>query len=204
MTNNNRRQITRNDILDLEIYAQNRRQRRRELIAYKKPRRIAVGPDATFYFENYETMWAQVQEMLWIEKGGEAQIGDELAAYNPLIPNGRELVATFMIEIDDPDRRLRVLNELTGVEHCIQLQFAGETIAGEPELSDNVERTKDDGKTSSIHFLRFKFSVAQVAKFLAPNPAPQLMITHPAYGHIALLGADSGAALAGDFDPVKE
>ncbi len=75
----------------------------------KRHRRLEVGPDCTFYFENFETMWNQVHEMLFIEKGGEAQIADELSAYNPLVPKGRELVATVMFEIDDPVRRAAFL-----------------------------------------------------------------------------------------------
>ena len=92
------RQITRDDVLSMDEYGKMRAAKRREMIELKKPRRVPVGPDATFYFENYETMWAQVHEMLWIERGGEEQIVDELAAYNPLIPQGRELVATLMFE----------------------------------------------------------------------------------------------------------
>jgi hypothetical protein len=103
------RQLTRADILPLQEYAKIRRQRRRHISEIKKHRRIEVGPYATFYFENLDTMWQQIQEMLYIEKGGEGQIADELEAYNPLIPQGSELVATVMFEIDDPTRRAREL-----------------------------------------------------------------------------------------------
>ena len=99
-----RRQLTRADILPLEDYVKVRRERRREITELKRRRRVEIGPFATFYFENFATMWQQVQEMLYIEKGGEAQIADELEAYNPLIPQGSELVATVMFEIDDPRR----------------------------------------------------------------------------------------------------
>src|SRR5436309_8756316 len=93
------RKITPADLLAYEKYAAERGQFRKNLIPIKKNRRVEVGPFATFYFENYDTMWLQVHEMLHIEKGGEAQIADELQAYNPLIPQGRELIATLMLEI---------------------------------------------------------------------------------------------------------
>ena len=101
----NRREITRADILPLAEYGQKRGEYRNRVLALKRHRRAEVGPVATFYFECYDTMWQQIHEMLWIEKGGEAQIEDELRAYNPLIPKGQELVATVMFEIDDPMRR---------------------------------------------------------------------------------------------------
>ena len=88
-----RRQLTPADFLPIEEYARIRAQRRREITELKKHRQVEVGPFATFYFENFATMWGQVQEMLYIEKGGEAQLADELAAYNPLIPQGSELVS---------------------------------------------------------------------------------------------------------------
>ena len=100
-----KREITPDDILGLEDYEKVRAERKQRIAEVKKNRRVSVGPDATFYFESYDTMLHQVLEMLYIEKGGDDQIPDELSAYNPLIPNGRELVATLMFEIDEPDRR---------------------------------------------------------------------------------------------------
>src|SRR6185437_1915776 len=100
-----KRRITRADIMPLADYTRERAERRRRITEVKRKRRVAVGPFATFYFENYETMWQQIHEMLYIEKGGEEQIEDELRAYNPLIPQGNELVATVMFEIDDAVRR---------------------------------------------------------------------------------------------------
>ena len=94
--------ITKEDLLPLDAYTKVRRQMRKELVEFKKNRRVPLGPYATFYFESFETMLAQVQEMLYIEKGGDEQVADELAAYNPLIPNGKELVATLIFEIDNP------------------------------------------------------------------------------------------------------
>ena len=109
-------EITRSDLLPISVYEKERKERRKKMAALKANRRVEVGPFATFYFENYETMLHQVQEMLAIERGGDAQVEDELAAYNPLIPHGRDLVATVMFEIEDPARRARELARLGGVE----------------------------------------------------------------------------------------
>jgi len=109
-------EITRGDLMPIPEYARVRKDRRQALVAAKRNRRLHVGPYATFHFENYDSMWHQVHEMLYIEKGGEAQIEDELRAYNPLIPNGRELIATVMFEIDDEKQRRNFLAKLGGVE----------------------------------------------------------------------------------------
>jgi hypothetical protein len=191
------RLITRADILPMQEYAKVRDERRRRIAELKKNRRVHVGPDVTFYFENFETMLHQVHEMLAVEKGGEAQIEDELRAYNPLIPNGRELVATMMIEIDDPRRRDRVLSELGGIENTVALTVAGETIAAVPER--DVERTTKDGKTSSVHFFKFPFSDAQVAAFREDGARVVLALSHPDYGHMAALPEVVRASLAQDF-----
>ncbi len=190
-------EITRDDIIDMETYGQARAERRRAMMATKRHRRIGVGPDATFYFENYETMWHQVHEMLFVERGGEEQIVDELAAYNPMIPKGAELVATLMFEIDDEDRRKRVLDGLGGVENMISISVGDEVVAAVPE--DDVERTNADGKASSVHFLHFPFSGAQIAKFRDPSSKIVVGINHPNYGHMAILSDDSRRALADDF-----
>src|SRR5580692_2102126 len=115
--------LTRADIIPAAEYAATRRQRRQTITELKKRRRIEVGPFATFSFENYETMWQQVHEMLFVEKGGEAQIEDELAAYNPMIPQGNELIVTVMLEIDDPLRRATALARLGGIEDHVFLEL---------------------------------------------------------------------------------
>lgn len=191
------REITRADILPMADYGKVRKERRAQLLPVKRLRRIAVGPFATFYFENYDSMWLQVHEMLFIEKGGEAQIDDELRAYNPLIPKGDELVATLMLEIEDPVRRDRELSGLGGIEATISLNFAGETVPAIPET--DVERTKADGKTSSVHFLHFRFTPTAIAKFRKPGTEVLLAIAHPNYGHMARLSEATRAALAADF-----
>lgn len=192
-----KREITRADIMAMADYAGVRKQRRAEASAIKKKRRIEVGPFATLYFESYDTMWIQIHEMLYIEKGGEGQVEGELAAYNPLVPKGRELVATLMFEIPDPARRDRELRQLGGVEGTITLKVGAETIAAVPEA--DVERTRSDGKASSVHFLHFPFSDAQVAGFRDPAVEVLIGIGHPNYGHIAVLPAEAREALAGDF-----
>ena len=195
-----KRSISREDIVPIEIYAAERPERRRAIIALKRDRRLEVGPLAAFYFENYETMLSQVQEMLWIEKGGEKQIGDELAAYNPLIPQGRELVATMMFEIADPARRREILSRLGGVENTVTLEVAGQKIAAVPDHEEGIERTRADGKTSSIHFLHFPFQADQIAAFRQPGARVILAIEHPEYGHMAVLPEATRQALAGDFE----
>ena len=193
----NKTQITRADIMDMNEYATERPARRKAVTVMKKDRRVAVGPDATFYFESYDTMWHQIHEMLYIEKGGEAQIADELAAYNPMIPNGRELVATLMFEIDEPVRRAKFLGALGGVEHTISLTVDGETINAVPE--DDIERTNEDGKASSIHFLHFPMSDEQIAIFRKPGQKVMLGITHETYSHMTILSEVVRSALASDL-----
>jgi hypothetical protein len=192
-----KKQITREDILPLEKYAAERKERRTRITQMKKNRRVEVGPYATFYFENYDTMFQQIHEMLFIEKGGEEQIADELSAYNPLIPQGKDLVCTLMFEIDDPIRRNNVLRRLAHVEEHVYVQVGEEKIMADAE--DDVERTTEDGKTSSVHFLHFRFTPEQIAKFKDPSLNVILGIGHENYGHMALLAGPTREALAADF-----
>src|SRR5437763_14404309 len=151
------------DLLPAEVYARDRDARRRALIPVKRNRRVEVGPFVTFYFENFDTMLAQVQEMLHIERGGEAQISGELETYNPLVPQGSELIATMMIEIDEPARRQATLLKLGGIENCAWLQIGADRIAGAP--TEYADRTTEDGKASSVTWVRFRFSPEQIAQF---------------------------------------
>ena len=192
-----RREIVRADVLAADVYAARRRELRREAMRIKRDRRMEVGPYATFYFENYDTMWHQVHEMLHIERGGEAQIAGELEAYNPLIPNGRELVATVMFEIDDPARRARVLARLGGVERTAVIELSGAAIAGRPV--DGLERGVGDGRASSVQFLRFPFDPDGVEAFRRPEARVAVGFVHDAYGHVAAMPGPVRAALAGDF-----
>lgn len=191
------RLITREDVLPLADYVRVRAERRREVAAVKQHRRMTVGPDVTFYFENFTTMLHQVHEMLYIEKGGDEQLEDELRAYNPLIPDGRELVATMMIEIEDAVRRDRILRQLPGIEETISITVGDETIRGVPEADQ--DRTTPDGKTSSVHFLTFPFTPAAIDAFRTPGARAILAITHANYDHMAALPESVRAALAEDF-----
>jgi len=195
---NSRRRLTRADILPLDEYIKIRRERRRQITEVKKHRRLEIGPFATFYFENFDTMWQQVQEMLYIEKGGEEQIADELAAYNPLIPQGSELSATIMFEIDDPKRRETALSRLGGIENCAFIEVAGERVRGEPDSTR--ENSSPDGKASSVQFIRFPFAAAQIAAFRQPGARVLVGFDHPNYGHMAVMPEPVRAALAEDFD----
>src|SRR5687768_3609685 len=191
------RQITPDDLLPDAEFAKVRKERRQELLPLKRLRRIDLGPYCTFYFESYETMLFQVQEMLLIEKGGAAQVPDELAAYNPLIPNGSELVATVMFEIDDPVRREAVLARLGGVEDSFFVQVGGERVMALAE--GDVERTREDGKTSSVHFLRFPLKAEHIARFRDPGTEILIGCSHERYSHLAGLSPASRAELARDF-----
>lgn len=190
--------ITAADILPLDAYEKIRAEKRAAIVAAKKNRRVAVGPYATFYFENYDTMWLQIQEMMRIEKGGDEQLADELRAYNPMIPNGRELTATVMFEIEDETRRRAVLSTLGGVEKTVELRFDGETILATAE--QDLDYTSAEGKASSVQFLHFPFTAAQVLKFIAPDRQVVIAVTHANYGHMAILPEQVRQELARDFD----
>ena len=189
--------ITRADILSLERYEAVRADKRADVRSARKNRRVEVGPFANFVFENYDSLWLQIHEMLRIEKGGDPQIADELAAYNPMVPKGRDLAATLMFEIADPDRRDTALGKLGGIEAMITLSFGEHTITGEPD--DDIERTRQDGKTSAVHFLHFRFTDEQAAAFKTPDTEITLAFGHSGYRHASVLGENVRNALAGDF-----
>ncbi len=190
--------ITRADIMDMDAYVKVREERRKRIIELKRNRRVAVGPFATFHFESFDTMWHQIHEMLYVEKGGEDQIEGELEAFNPLIPKGQELVATLMFEIVDPEHRLRALAGLGGVENTVTLSLDGEEITAQPE--GDLERTTAEGKTSAVHFLRFALSPNAVSAFKIPDTRVVLAIGHGNYAHMAVLPEQVRAALATDLD----
>lgn len=191
------RQITPQDLLPDGEFARLRRERRAALLPLKRLRRIELGPICTVHFECYETMLFQVQEMLLIEKGGAEQVPDELAAYNPLIPQGRELVATIMFEIEDPVRRAATLGRLGGVEDCFFVQVGDERVRGAPE--GDVERTRADGKASSVHFVRFALQPEHVARFRDPATAILVGCDHEHYSHLAGISPATRAELSRDF-----
>ena len=190
--------IQKSDLLPLDVYEKNRRQMRKDLVEFKKDRRVPLGPYATFYFECYETMLAQVQEMLHIEKGGDEQLNDELTAYNPLIPNGKELVSTLMFEIDNPVIRATFLGKLGGVEENVFLKIDNDIIYGKPEI--DVDRTSAEGKASSVQFIHFEFNQNQIAKFKGNNVSIELGIDHKEYSHSTKLSEGTVKALSRDFN----
>jgi hypothetical protein len=191
------RRIAPQDIIPYEDYAAGRAEFRRKLVAVKKNRRVEVGPFATFYFENYDTMWLQVQEMLHIEKGGCEQIAGELDTYNPLVPQGSELIATLMLEIEDAVRRDAILKTLGGIEETVSIVLNGVSIKGTP--TEYEDRTTPDGKTSSVHWIRLRFTPQQIAAFRGGEGKAVLEITHPNYGHMAVISPDVRKELAKDF-----
>ena len=192
------REVTKADLIPADEYAKNRKAYRKEIVNYKKDRRVSLGPYANFYFESYETMKAQIQEMLHIEKGGEEQLKDELAAYNPLIPKGKELVATLMFEIDNPLSRAEFLNNVGGIEEKVFLKIGDEIIKSVPE--QDVDRTSAEGKASSVQFIHFEFSDEQVKKFKDISTEVIIGVEHEIYAHTAKLTKNNKQALALDFN----
>ena len=196
MTKTNR-VVEKSDLIDFNSYAKNRNQHRKKLVEFKKNRRVSLGPYATFYFESYETMLGQIQEMLHIEKGGDEQLKDELAAYNPLIPKGNELVSTLMFEIDNPITRASFLGKVGGIENGVFIKVNGESIKGTPET--DLDRTSDEGKASSVQFIHFTFTDVQIENFKKLNSEVSLGIEHSLYNHITRISEDSKNALIKDF-----
>lgn len=193
------RRITPADIVPDARFAQERKERRAALLAKKQLRRVALGPYCTFYFECFETMLFQIQEMLLIEKGGEEQMKDELAAYNPLVPQGSELVATVMFEVEDAERRAKFLGGLGGVEDRFFVRVGDHApVHGEPE--GDVERSREDGKTSSVHFLHFRFPPEQIADFRRAGVPVAVGCDDPRYAHQTMLSEAVKAELAGDLE----
>ena len=193
-----RREIQKEDIMPLDVYTKNRKELRKNIVNFKKDRRIALGPYATFYFESYETMLAQVQEMLYIEKGGDEQLKDELIAYNPLIPNGKELTATLMFEIDNPVLRAAFLSKVGGIEEKVFIKIDGEIIKAIPE--EDVDRTSSEGKASSVQFIHFKFTDEQIQKFKSNSSEVEIGIDHDEYTHTTKLSSATLNSLSADFN----
>ena len=185
------------DLLKVHEYSKKRKQYRKELLEFKKHRRVPIGPYATFYFESFETMLGQIQEMLYIEKGGEEQLQDELNAYNPLIPKGKELVATLMFEIDDPTLRSNFLAKVGGIEGTVYINLDEERINAIPE--NDLDRTSEEGKASSVQFLHFNFSLEQIKKFKNLNSIITLSIDHNLYRHTTKITQLTKNALIKDF-----
>jgi len=192
------KEIKKADIIPLDIYQKQRKELRKNIVEFKKNRRISLGPYATFYFESYETMLAQVQEMLYIEKGGDDQLKDELTAYNPLIPNGKELIATLMFEIDNPVSRATFLGKVGGIEQNVFMKIDGDIVNAIPE--EDVDRTSADGKASSVQFIHFKFNDKQIEKFKSGSLKVEIGINHKEYSHSTTLTDICLKSLSKDFN----
>ena len=192
-----KREILKEDIMPLDVYTKNRKELRKNIVNLKKDRRISLGPYATFYFESYETMLAQVQEMLYIEKGGDEQLKDELVAYNPLIPNGKELTATLMFEIDNPVSRAAFLSKAGGIEEKVFIKIDGQSIKAIPE--EDVDRTSAEGKASSVQFIHFKLNDEQIEKFKSDDVEVEIGIDHKEYSHTTKLSSANLSSLVADF-----
>ena len=193
-----KKEIHKDDIMPLDIYTKKRKILRKNIVEFKKHRRVSLGPYATFYFENYDTMLAQVQEMLYIEKGGDEQLKDELSAYNPLIPNGKELVATLMFEIDNPISRATFLSKVGGIEEKVFMKINEDIVKAIPE--EDVDRTSAEGKASSVQFIHFKFNEDQIKKFKSGSNQIELGIDHDEYSHSTKLNEFTINSLISDFN----
>ncbi|MDH5229849.1 MAG: DUF3501 family protein [Gammaproteobacteria bacterium] len=193
------KQLSRQELMSLEQYSEKRNSFRAEVMAHKKNRHLSLGENLTLYFEDRLTIQYQIQEMLRIEKIFEADgIQEELDAYNPLIPEGKNLKATFMIEYPQVEQRKQMLAQLIGVEDKLWLQVEGfdkvYPIADEDLQRDNAE------KTSSVHFLRFEFSAEMIAK-LKTGASLAAGVDHENYQqHVAEIPQNIRNSLVNDFD----
>ncbi len=191
-------QITREDLMSLEVYAEKRGEFRQQVLEHKKHRQIALGPNATLYFEDRLTLLYQIQEMLRIEKVFEAEgINEELEAYNPLIPGGRDFRATFMIEYPDPIVRAAQLEKMVGIEDLVWMQV-GELDRVWAIADEDLERSTAE-KTSAVHFLRFEIS-DQMARALKDGVELRAGVQHPVYQYDLTVEGETRASLLNDLD----
>tara|TARA_B100001121_G_scaffold29106_1_gene23504 strand:- start:86 stop:676 length:591 start_codon:yes stop_codon:yes gene_type:complete len=190
--------IKEDDVINIDKYISERPKIKKEISQIKKFRRIPVGPYATFYFECYDTMIYQVQEMLYIERGGIEQMKDELRAYNPLVPKGKELVATLMFEIDNEFKRKEFLNSVGGIEEETFIQVGEQKITSRPE--QDTDRTNEEGKASSVHFLHFDFTEKLIKEFVKDESVVLLGFSHKNYKHLSELSLEAKIELKKDFD----
>jgi hypothetical protein len=189
--------LTSKDMMPLEEYGKRRAEIRQKLRPLKNARRISVGPYATVMLEHYDTIWHQVHEMLYVEKGGADQIQGELEAYNPLMPTPSSFTFTLMFEVDNPIRRLEFLKSISRVDHCIYLNWGDNSLQAHP--IDALERTRDDGKTSAVHFMRFDFDDASKASFLQHEGDIFFTIRHENYFHGTALSRHLVESLKGEL-----
>ena len=191
-------QITRNDLMSLEQYAEKRGEFRQQVLEHKKHRQVALGPNATLYFEDRLTLLYQIQEMLRIEKVFEADgINEELEAYNPLIPSGRNFKATFMIEYPDPTVRAAQLEKMVRIEDLVWMQI-GEHDKVWSIADEDLERSTEE-KTSAVHFLRFELS-EEMAQALKNGADWKIGVQHPVYTYELAVEGETRESLLNDLD----
>jgi len=191
-------QITRDDLMSLEQYAEQRNEFRQKVLAHKKHRQVALGPNATLYFEDRLTLLYQIQEMLRIEKVFEADgINEELEAYNPMIPSGRNFKATFMIEYADATVRAAQLEKMVNIEDLVWIQV-GEHDKIWAIADEDLERSNDT-KTSAVHFMRFEIN-DEMAQELKAGADFQIGVQHAVYTYDVLVAGDTRASLLADLD----
>ncbi|MEX2524061.1 MAG: DUF3501 family protein [Gammaproteobacteria bacterium] len=192
--------LSRDDLYTLEAYAEKRKEFRTRVMEHKKNRRLAIGPNATLYFEDRLTIQYQIQEMLRIEKVFEAEgIEDELQAYNPLVPDGSNWKATFMLEFEDADERRRQLSKLVGIESCVWMKVDGNKLIT-PIYNEDLERSTED-KTSSVHFMRFELTPEDVKALKEENADISAGISHELYNYtVSPVPAEIRNSLVEDLD----
>jgi hypothetical protein len=188
--------LTRADLYSLERYHEHRVEFRARVLAHKRLRQVPLGPNATLYFEDRLTIQYQIQEMLRVERIFEAEaIEEELAAYNPLIPDGANLKATFMLEYEDPDERRRMLGMLRGIEDRVWIEVGGSRVYAVAD--EDLDRATED-KTSAVHFLRFELPDRMCAA-LGEAAMLKFGIEHKEYRHDCVPSEASRAALVADL-----
>jgi hypothetical protein len=191
------KQIKPEDIYERKDYINIRPKLRKEIVDRKRKRRLDIGPYVTLYFENRDTIIHQINEMVFIENGGSQQIKEEIDAYKSLIPNGKELVATVMVEIDNPLKRAEVLSKMGGFEETFTIQIADKIVSGKAEL--DVDRTTADGKASSVQFIHFSFTEEDIKIFRDDISKIELSINHQEYAHSTTLQNETKDELGKDF-----
>lgn len=191
--------LTRSDLWSLEEYAERRPEFRSRVMAHKRNRKVHLGSHSTLYFEDRMTIHYQIQEMLRAERIFEREgIDEELAAYNPLIPDGANLKATFMVEYEDPQERQFALARLLGIEDRLWVQVQGNDRVW--AIADEDLERDEPGKTSSVHFVRFEFTPAMIAG-LRGGADLSVGVDHPEYSYaVSPLPREIRNTLAADLD----
>ena len=189
--------INKSDILNRDEYKSQRKSLREKMVLRKKNRRLDIGPYITIYFENRDTILHQINEMVYIENGGDEQVKDEISAYKSLVPNGKELVATLMVEIDSPIKRADFLGKMGGFEENLEVIVNHKVIKGNPE--SDLERTTAEGKASSVQFVHFEFDEEAINEFKDTNKDIMITINHNNYKHSTTMSKETKNELSKDF-----